>query len=203
MDALNLGTAITAIVSLIGLIGGAFLATYKLGVKAGRAEQGMKIGTLEEKVRGLEGRLGSVQTQLDVNDEFTLNIAQTLQSRAEVQAEQDKMIDATGASIKLTPKWRERLEPIKPALLEWYNREGRYLPEWKVFWVFDQKFRVQIVKHICKPHNLNALQCLVAALLLCKESSEVFTIAGDTTPMPQKPPTDHNMPKVDPIKPEE
>lgn len=194
MEPLSVGGTIGAIASLVSLIGGAFLATYRLGIKAGIAKQGHKVGALEEKVRGLEERLSDVKLQLDSNDEFTLNIAQTLQSRAELRAEEDGMIDSSGSSIKLTPFWREKLAPFKQVLVDWYHREGRYLPEWKVFWVFDHKFRSQIVKYICRPNKLNDLKCLIAALLLCKESSDAFTQAGEAKPPPKKNGTDQAIP---------
>ena len=159
----EIANALTVVGSAVGLLlAGAAYWIFRLGHQVGRLR-------------------GQVETEKDLNDKdrTLLNtIALFHQRKGFVAAVNRGMVDNSGPTYQLTEEWRERLEPLKKVLQHWYLKEGfRQDDEGKLFWAIERKFGEKILQEVCLPHNLQNAECLVAAVLLCRESMMIRSVS--------------------------
>ena len=104
--------------------------------------------------------------------ELTGVVDELLADRIAVSVDIDEIYNPDDPTARLSVVWRDRFDNIVVgrALHEWYNSLGRHFPERVLFWKIDQKFGLELASEVRHKYNLDRLQCLVVAVLWCKES---------------------------------
>jgi len=66
-------------------------------------------------------------------------------------------------TLTLTPEALALLEPLTPALREFWRTEGAYLKPGQVLYEIEKRFGDDIVEKVCVPMGLRDFECLIIA----------------------------------------
>lgn len=119
-----------------------------------------------------EAKEGKVQDALNEKDrEKTDTIGNSLKDKAVVTAKREGLIDMVGGRFYITDKGRSALDQFKPKLMAWYMEGDRHLLAFdELMWMIQKDLGKAIFNDVCLPNDMSNHECLIAAMLLCKET---------------------------------
>ncbi len=78
--------------------------------------------------------------------------------------------------LTFTPEALATVNPLKPALIEWWNTRGKNLSHIDALFDLELKFGEKLVQNLCLPHKYSHGACILLALAVASNSSTIDLI---------------------------
>jgi len=159
------------ILTIIVIVGG--LAANWFAREVREAKRGFELDAAIGKLRDIEQKLTAHEVTLSLFTALQVKVDTmwAFQMRRAISEVVEKGIGTMNSPMTIFQEARERLEPIKPRLIDFWETLGKKLSDTEAPLEIERQFGNELLTLVCVPCGLSHAACLIVALSVARQQA--------------------------------